>query len=158
EIAQLQEGGRGKPSLPSPPPSLPSTSQVPVITTEAIPEPETPATSLQPLPGEMLSEAERQEPAAPGLGGPALPAGPAAHDDYDRRGGRGRRDRDRRGKKPKIPSFESKSFEREVRTEGRPYTLEVLPGESLAKLSRRPEQETAAESEAEAEDKNAPLG
>src|SRR5262249_50015484 len=136
EIAQLQEGGRGRPSQP---PTLPPATPVSVSTTEAVavPEPEQPATSLQPLPGEMLSE-ERHEAPPLGPGGPVVSTGPAAHDDYDRRGGRGRRDRDRdrRGKKPKIPSFESKSFEREVRPEGRPYTLEALPGESLAKLSR----------------------
>src|SRR5262249_52564223 len=46
EIAQLQEGGRGRPSQP---PTLPSVTQVSVPTTEAVavPEPEQPAASLQ---------------------------------------------------------------------------------------------------------------
>jgi hypothetical protein len=61
-------------------------------------------------------------------------------------------DRDRRGKKPKIPSFESKSYEPRG-PEERTYssTLEALPGESLAKLSRRGEGEHELE-------KNAMLG
>src|SRR5262249_7478787 len=74
------------------------------------------------------------------------------------------RDRDRRGKKPKIPSFESKSYE--PRQDDRSYSssLEALPGESLAKLSRRfePEAEPQTQSqpltEVDLEDKNASLG
>ena len=69
---------------------------------------------------------------------------------------RGRRDRDRRGKKPKIPSFESKSYE--SRPEERSYStgpIEMIPGESLAKYSRRSEPEPEP---ASTEDRNAPLG
>src|SRR6185295_9535843 len=93
-------------------------------------------TQIQPLPGEVLSE-ERP----PSATAAAPPSGGGGQEDYDRRGGRGggRRDRDRRGKKPKIPSFEAKSYE--PRTDDRQYSssLEVLPGESLAKLARRSE-------------------
>src|SRR5207247_9163729 len=54
---------------------------------------------------------------------------------YDQRGPR-RRDRDRRGKKPKIPSFENKSFE--PRPDERAFgAIEVLPGETITKYSRR---------------------
>jgi Rne/Rng family ribonuclease len=148
EVAQLQEGGRGK-AIPAPavapPAQAPAAPPTPAPVEAEAEEPT--FTTIQPLPGEVISE-ERPAPGAPA-------AAPATHDDYDRRGGRGRRDRDRRGKKPKIPSFESKSYEprepREPREE-RPYgsILAPLPGESLAKLSRR--------TEAEQEDKNAPLG
>jgi ribonuclease G len=106
-------------------------------------------TQIQPIPGEVLSEGERP-PAAPSTG--AAVGGPSGHDDYDRRGGRGRRDRDRRGggKRPKIPSFENKSYE--PRPDDRTYgSLEPLPGETLAKLARRPEVDRE-------EDKNASLG
>src|SRR5215471_12348737 len=145
EVAELQEVGRIKPAAPPviPPPAGP-------ITVEAAPEP-APVSGIQPIPGEVFSEGERPEVAGPST--MAGPVGAGAHDDYDRRGGggRGRRDRDRRGKKPKIPSFEGKSYE--PRHDDRSYTsLEVLPGESLAKLSRRPEPE------AQDEDKNATLG
>jgi ribonuclease G len=156
EVAQLQEGGRGKP-MPAPAAPLPQPVAVAAPPASApveaeVEERETPVTTIQPLPGEVISE---ERPA----GGPSA-AAPAPHDEYDRRGGRGRRDRDRRGKKPKIPSFESKSYEpRELREpreprEERPYgsILEPLPGESLAKLSRR------TEAEPQEEDRNAPLG
>jgi ribonuclease G len=160
EVAQLQEGGRGKAVPPAAPVAPPAavTAPSPVIPVpasvaegEAEPVAETPSVSMiQPLPGETLGEGER-----------TISSGPSAREEHDRRGrdgGRGRRDRDRdrdrRGKKPKIPSFESKSYE--ARPDDRTYSskLEALPGESLAKLSHRPE----PESEPEAEDKNAPLG
>ena len=148
EVAQLQEGGRGKP-MPAPVAPPPQAVVAPPASApvEAEAEEREPAvTTIQPLPGEVISE---ERPA----GGPSA-AAPAAHDEYDRRGGRGRRDRDRRGKKPKIPSFESKSYEPREPREERPYgsILAPLPGESLAKLSRR------TESGQQEEDKNAPLG
>jgi len=160
EVAQLQEGGRGKGAPPAVPaqlaaPAVPASIPVPAVAAPpdvaeaeaAEPAAEAlQASTIQPLPGETLGEGERHQAAA------------AGHEEYDRRGrdrDRGRRDRDRdrdrRGKKPKIPSFESKSYE--PRSDERAYssTLEALPGESLAKLSRRPEPEHD-------EDKNAPLG
>src|SRR5215475_9678587 len=79
EVAQLQEAGRAKPSVVVPPPAAPPPVVATVVATplsEAVPEPE-PATSIQPIPGETFSEAERRE----------EPAAPAFHDDYDRRGG-----------------------------------------------------------------------
>src|SRR5207249_6860916 len=126
----------------------------PPVVIDAVPEPPTP-TIIQPLPGEVLAEVERPEPVSANLAG-VPPSSAPGHDDYDRRGGRGRRDRDRRPKKPKIPSFETKSYEREVRPDDRSYSssIEVLPGESLAKLSRRPGLEP--EPGPELEDKNAP--
>src|SRR5262249_11239335 len=127
--------------------SIPFAAQPP---SESMTEPLS-ITAIQPLPGEVLSESEAPArpvpPSVPGTRaeveaappiGVSGPFGPAAHEDYDRRGGRGRRDRDRRGKKPKIPSFETKSYE--SRPEERTYgSLEVLPGESLAKLAKRAE-------------------
>jgi Rne/Rng family ribonuclease len=163
EVAQLQEG-RGKPTVPAPlpipvaaapvapAPPPPVTAPPPVEAVVEQPQ-QPPATQMQPIPGEVLGEGER--PQAPGMAG--APAGHGGHDDYDRRGGRGgggRRDRDRRGKKPKIPSFESKSYEPRPEERERTFSssLEALPGESLAKLSRRPE------SPHEEEDSNASLG
>jgi Rne/Rng family ribonuclease len=143
EVAELQEGGRIKSAAApvSPAPVVPPVAEV-------LPE-QAPVSGIQPIPGEVFSEAERPEVAGPSA--MAGPAGGGVHEDYDRRGGRGRRDRDRRGKKPKIPSFEIKSYE--SRHEDRPYTsLEVLPGESLAKVSRRPEPGI------QEEDKNAARG
>src|SRR5215471_12137851 len=146
EVAQLQESGRGKPTSAPVPAPAPAPLPTPVTITEPAEPPVFGA--IQPIPGEVLSEGDRSEQTA------STPApGPASgiHDDYDRRAGRGRRDRDRRGKKPKIPSFEGKSYE--PRHDDRSFTsLEVLPGESLAKLSRRPEPE------AQDQDKNATLG
>ena len=178
EVAQLQETGRGKPAAaavtpvpvaaPLPPPVI---IPAPVAEPEATPEPQV-VSGIQPLPGETLGEGDRQQAATAGSPGPA---GPPAPDDFDRRPreGRGRRDRDRDrdrdrrgGKKPKIPSFESKSFE--PRQDERSYSssIEALPGESLARLSRRSDpdagsqtpSEATPEIEPEAEDKNAPLG
>jgi Rne/Rng family ribonuclease len=158
EVAQLQESGRGKPtSAPSPAPA-PASLPTPVTITEPAEPPVFGV--IQPIPGEVLSEGDRSEQTA------STPApGPAAgiHDDYDRRAGRGRRDRDRRGKKPKIPSFEGKSYERESRPDDRSYstgTLEVLPGESLAKLSRRAEPEAlrGTEQGGEVDHRDAALG
>jgi ribonuclease G len=127
EVAELQETARGKPHVSAPA----ATAMLSVAETET--EQTVPAAIQS---GEILAETERLEPAPAGPAG----AGGLTTEDYDRRGGRGRRDRDRRGKKPKIPSFESKAYE--SRSEERPYTsLEVLPGESLAKLTRRPEPE-----------------
>src|SRR5438477_2090471 len=134
EVAQLQEGGR-KPAAPAMPPPIPAPLPVaaptltpppipvaPVVAAEDVPEPPVVA-AIQPLPGEVLTEVERHQAAAPQLGSgisgmsdapPPVPRPPRT--DYDdRAGGRGRgpRDRDRRGggKKPKIPSFENKSYE-----------------------------------------------
>jgi Rne/Rng family ribonuclease len=145
EVAQLQEAGSTRaPAIPTAPPELTVEPHV--------------VTSIQPLPGEVLTEAERVESISPAIPGPPIPV---VSDDYDRRSGRGRRDRDRRGKKPKIPSFESKSYERESRSDDRIYgTIAALPGESLAKLSRRiePEADAASKSASASDDKNAPLG
>src|SRR5215831_7359748 len=155
EVAQLQETGRGKAAAPAqaPPAAQPSPAPAPVTTPEAEVAPEPPIVpGIQPLPGETIGEGDRQQAAM--AGGPG--AGVASsQDDYDRRGreGRGRRDRDRdrdrRGKKPKIPSFESKSYE--PRQDDRSYSssLEALPGESLAKLSRRFEPEAEPQTEPE---------
>src|SRR5262245_44230704 len=157
EVAQLQqEGARGRPSQPPVAPAAAATATPVTVSTPSEPTEEPPAvvSTIQPLPGEVLSE-ER-----PPAGTSPVSAGPS--DDYERRGGRGRRDRDRgdrdrdrdrdrRGKKPKIPSFESKSYE--PRSDDRPYgTLAALPGESLAKLSRRPD------ASPETEDPDARLG
>jgi Rne/Rng family ribonuclease len=166
EVAQLQEGGRGKvtpaavPAPPAPPAPLvvPASTPVPAVAAAApdVSEEETPepapepvqSSTIQALPGETLGEGERHQAAA------------AGHEEYERRGrdrDRGRRDRDRdrdrRGKKPKIPSFENKSYESRPDERERTYSskLEALPGESLSKLSRRPEPEHD-------EDKNASLG
>src|SRR5689334_21377173 len=136
EVAQLQEGGRGKavpapqPAPPATPPAIPvpAVAAPPAVSEEEAVEPpaETPQVSaIQPLPGETLGEGERHQAAA------------AGHEEYERRGrdrdrgGRRDRDRDRRGKKPKIPSFESKSYE-PPRPDERTYSskLEALPGES----------------------------
>jgi Rne/Rng family ribonuclease len=150
EVAQLQETGRGKSAtvpplpvpaaaVPLPPPAIEEGAEIPAGEVSEIAPP------AAPLRPEITAETEHPQPAPPVL-----------HDDYGRRdrGDRGgRRDRDRRGKKPKIPSFESKSYE--SRPETRPYAtgpIEVLPGESLAKYSRRPGQGPIDE------DKNAPLG
>src|SRR5262245_58972728 len=147
EVAELQEVSRIKTATAvpiTPPPTVPASPEF----TAELPIP----TGIQPIPGEVFSEAERPESSPTGLAGPS---GPAAHEDFDRRGGRGRRDRDRRGKKPKIPSFESKSYE--PRPDERTYTgLEVLPGESLAKLALRVEHEP--ERGSEELEKNASLG
>jgi Rne/Rng family ribonuclease len=175
EVIQLQETGRGKPPAPTAPivPAVPAPS--PVAAPVAIPETEVPpeapvVTGIQPLPGETLAEGDRQQAAT--AGGQA-PSAPTSHEDYERRGrdGRGRRDRDRDrdrdrrgGKKPKIPSFESKSYE--PRQDDRSFSsgLEALPGESLAKLSRRSETEAGSQTQSESlpepdlEAKNAPLG
>ena len=170
EVAQLQEGGRGRvvpPALPAPlsPPAPLAVAPVEVAPSSAPPAPinvpegevepaaETPSVSMiQPLPGETLGEGDR-----------TVSSGAPAREEYGRRGrdrdggrgGRRDRDRDRRGgKKPKIPSFESKSYE--ARPDDRSYSskLEALPGESLSKLTHRSEPEPTSEGE----DKNAPLG
>jgi ribonuclease G len=174
EVAQLQEGGRGRVAPPAPPvplappapPTAAAAEAVPAspppapegVTEEAAePAAETPRVSMiQPLPGETLGEGDR-----------TVSSGAPAREEYGRRGrdrdgGRGGRrdrdrdrDRDRRGgKKPKIPSFENKSYE--VRPDDRAYSskLEALPGESLSRLTHRPEPEPAPD----ADDKNAPLG
>src|SRR3989440_868763 len=118
EVAQLQEGGR-KPAAPAMPPPIPAPLPVaaptltpppipvvPVVAAEDVPEPPVVA-AIQPLPGEVLTEVERHQAAAPQLGSgisgmsDAPPPGPRPpRTDYDdRSGGRGRgpRDRDRRG-------------------------------------------------------------
>src|SRR6266705_829906 len=115
ELVQLQEGGSRTP----PPAPIPVRAEPSVEVTPA---------EIPPLPKEVI---EAARPAAALTGPP--------EDAYDQRGPR-RRDRDRRGKKPKIPSFESKSYE--PRPDERAFgAIEVLPGESLAKYSRRPEAE-----------------
>jgi len=150
EVAELQEVSRIKTAT-----VVPTT---PAAAAPASPEfaAEQPiSTGIQPIPGEVFTEGERPEPASPiGLAGPS---GSGSHEDFDRRGGRGRRDRDRRGKKPKIPTFETKSYE--SRQEERTYTgLEVLPGESLAKLARRVEREPEPKPQPRELEKNASLG
>src|SRR5437667_3527702 len=150
EVAQLQESGRPKPPLPAP--AAPQPVSVTPATTEEAAEPE--VQSPSPIISEGGAEPERQ------------PQPPQMHEEYGRRDrgdrgdrgdrDRGRRDRDRRGKKPKIPSFESKSYE--SRPEERSYStgpIEMIPGESLAKYSRRSEPEPEP---ASTEDRNAPLG
>ena len=115
ELVQLQEGGSRTP----PPAPIPVRAEPSVEVTPA---------EIPPLPKEVI---EAARPAAALTGPP--------EDAYDQPGPR-RRDRDRRGKKPKIPSFESKSYE--PRPDERAFgAIEVLPGESLAKYSRRPEAE-----------------
>jgi ribonuclease G len=149
ELVELQEG-RGKPSAAPLPPPVPAPLPLPVpveVIAERPPErpPERPSvTAIQPIPGEVLTESERPESAAGP--GPSAPGGGPSGDDFERRGRGGRRDRDRRGKKPKIPSFEGRSYEprSEERTSTSYTSLEVLPGESLAKLSRRGEAEGEA--------------
>src|SRR6266571_3815341 len=143
--AQLQETSRGKPAMPPPLP-LPMIipAAAPAASTEEAPEAAAVIAPAPPgLPEVFVEEEERPHAS---VAGP-----PIVHDEFGR-GGRGRRDRDRRGlKKPKIPSFESKSYE--TRPDDRTYSssLAVLPGESLAKVSRRADTEVT-------EDKNAPLG
>src|SRR5207249_3332510 len=143
EVAQLQESGRTKPLAASP-----VAATAPQPAEEGV---EAPAGAVPPPSApEIIAEGQRSQPAAPVM-----------HDDYDRRdrgdrGDRGRRDRDRRGKKPKIPSFETKSYD--ARPTDRPYAagpIEVLPGESLAKYSRRPKPEPEPGA---GEDKDARLG
>ena len=178
EVAQLQEGGR-KPAAVTPPPiplplpivipppaSAPSPSMLPV-TAELASEPPI-VTAIEPIPGEVLIEVQRHQTVpqvGSGISGMVEPPSsrPAPRDDDDRSGGRGRRDRDRgRGgnKKPKIPSFESKSYDI-PRPDERTFSssLAVLPGESLAKISRRSGPESpSAEQGIATEEKNAPLG
>ena len=150
EVAQLQESGRARPvPLPAP-------------VTSPLPQPaageggtEVPPASLAPPPtSEILVEPERPQAPPPSMQEDYVRRDRDRDRDPDRDRG-GRRDRDRRGKKPKIPSFEGKSYE--SRSEERPYStgpLQVLPGESLAKHSRRSE----PSGENAIDDKNAPLG
>src|SRR5262249_25252647 len=75
EVAQLQEGGRGKP-MPAPvapPPQPVAAPPAPAPVEAEAEERETPVTTIQPLPGEVISE---ERPA----GGPSA-AAPAAHDE-----------------------------------------------------------------------------
>jgi len=143
EVAQLQEGGARPQPQPQPQVQLQHPLPAP-IAVHAEPAPETAAPEIRAALPEA-AETDRQ-PVAPSSG----------QEDYDRRGPR-RRDRDRRGKKPKIPSFESKSYE--PRTDDRTYgtgSLEVLPGESLAKYRRHESQPESHE--AGSDDKDARLG
>jgi len=143
EVAQLQETGRTKPATAPP---VATTAPPPILIEEGVEAPA--AAVIPPAAPEIIAEEQRSQPAAPLI-----------HDDYGRRdrGDRGRsRDRDRRGKKPKIPSFETKSYD--ARPTDRPYAagpIEVLPGESLAKYSRRPKPEPEPGA---GEDKDARLG
>ena len=145
EVAQLQEGGaRPQPPQPQVQPQHPLPAPIPVHA-----EPVSVAEPVAPEIRAALPEAaevERQ---------PAVPSS-GQDDSYDRRGPR-RRDRDRRGKKPKIPSFESKSYEprSDERTHGT-SSIEVLPGESLARYRRSESQPEAHE--AGPGDKDAGLG
>ena len=139
EVAQLQEGPP-RLSLPMPLPKV--EPPLPPLPVEVIVVPQP-----KPAPVEEIQSAA------------VAPAPPrTAEEPFDSRGPR-RKDRDRRGKKPKIPSFETKSYEPkpEERTFGR---LEVLPGESLAKYTRRTETtaESSGGSAAAEEDKDAHLG
>jgi len=146
EVAQLQESGRTRPSsAPPAPPATPPTAPI----EEGV---EAPAAAVLPpsAPEIIAAQVQRSQPSAP-----------VTHDDYERRdrGDRGRRDRDRRGKKPKIPSFESKSYE--ARPSDRPFAagpIEVLPGESLAKYSRRPESQPEPRASEDTEEKDAKRG
>jgi Rne/Rng family ribonuclease len=152
EVAELQETSRGKPPAPpvplAPPPVQPApvSASAPVEAVVEQPSVELPTapTGIQPIPGEVIAEGERLE------------APPQTGEGFDRRG-RGRRDRDRRGKKPKIPSFEPRSYEPRPAEERTYGGLEALPGESLAKLSRRTEPEEGAEPFTEGKE-NASLG
>jgi ribonuclease G len=139
EVAQLQStspaahtAGPASRTTPPPPVHLPPPVLLPL---PAILAPTTPA-PLEAAPPETQTTVSREpvEPVTrPGLSGPP-------DEGFDRRGPRrrDRGDRDRRGKKPKIPSFEGRSYE--PPTEERTYgSIEALPGESLAKYSRRKE-------------------
>jgi Rne/Rng family ribonuclease len=134
EVAQLQESGRPTPPPPAPP---------------ATPAPQPVPAAIAAAPVEEPAEAEPQplvaEPAQAQISEGAAGRG----DDFDRRGGRRRdRDRDRRGgRKPKIPSFESKTtYEpREERSFGSISSIELLPGETLARITPRQERATASE-------------
>jgi ribonuclease G len=146
EVAQLQEGGRPAPPPPAPPIPAPAPPPPAAITTAA--PVEEPAEEEPQAPVAEPSQVQISEGAA-GRGG----------DDYDRRGGRRRdRDRDRRGgRKPKIPSFESKTYEprepREERSYGAIGNIEVLPGETLARVTPpRTEHTTSAAEPADARD------
>jgi ribonuclease G len=134
EVAQLQGGtqsGSGRPFVQTPAHVLPSP-----VTTSSAP----PSSALAPpeiSPPETWASTPESEPAE------TLQRSGTSDEGFDRRGPRRRdRDRDRRGKKPKIPSFETRSYEStaDERTFG---SIEALPGESLAKYSRR--REAAAE-------------
>lgn len=156
EVAQLSEGGGRVPAAPAISPAVPPAPPAPVAEVEVAPlHVEQPQPISETLPGEVRAPAEITEVARPH-------APHSGSDEYDRRGPR-RRDRDRRGKKPKIPSFESKSYEPRYDDRERTYgSIEVLPGESLAKYSRRPEAEHEAPSPAAGEsapaDQDARLG
>jgi Rne/Rng family ribonuclease len=150
EVAQLQEGGgvRSQPQIPLPAPAAaPAPVSIAAEATAEAPAEEGLESALEPVEAEVPAAA-------------AAPAGPAGSEEpFDRRGPR-RRDRDRRGKKPKIPSFESKSYEprHEPRFDDRSYgtSIEMLPGESLAKY-RRAESQPEPAPEAH-EDKDASPG
>jgi ribonuclease G len=145
EVAQMQEGG-GRAAAAPPPVAIPVSPPV----SEVAPDEKAEREPTEP-------EVEKREPVAV-----AEPAPPRT-DDFDRRGGRrrerdrdrdrGDRDRDRRGKKPKIPSFEGRSYEpredrpREDRPERTYGSIEVIPGETLAKYSRHEQQPQRADDE-----------
>ena len=142
ELVQLQEGGSRPPARVPAPVRIEPTGEV------------TPPAEISPLPPEPLEAARPvAAPPSPEAARPVAAAPGPAEETYDRRGPR-RRDRDRRGKKPKIPSFETKSYE--PRPDERTFgTIEVLPGESLAKYSRRlePQRQTPiAEGESSLQD------
>src|SRR5579884_2052204 len=135
EVAQLQEGGR---PAAAPAPSRPVTP----APAEEVPESETVAESAAPTFDES-SQAQISEGA------------PGRSEEFDRRGGRRReRERDRRGgRKPKIPSFETKTYEpREERSYAPVSNIEVLPGESLARLAPKHERPTAPSEPADVQD------
>jgi ribonuclease G len=139
EVAQLHASPQGihptpRPLAPPPaPPTQPAGATYPIVTPMLSAGQEGLELDVQPVPASESSEA------APRF------AITSSEESFDRRGprrrdraDRDRGDRDRRGKKPKIPSFESRSYEpsSDERTFG---SIEALPGESLAKHSRRKE-------------------
>jgi ribonuclease G len=132
EVAQLQEApagpsARGGSSAPVPLPSHVSTP-TPSHGTPSL------ATSIAAPETAVETQIPPSEPPAVRI---SMSAATTPDESVDRGSQRRRdRDRDRRGKKPRIPSFESKTFEQrpDERTFG---SIEVLPGESLAKYARK---------------------
>jgi ribonuclease G len=142
EVAQLQEGVR---PAPAPPPAPPQPAAIASIQHATPSTPEEKPQIEAATPSAEVSQAQIGESVAGSAG---------RQDDFDRRGGRRRdRDRDRRGRKPKIPSFESKSYEpREERSYGSIGNIEVLPGETLARLAPRQEVPAATMEPAQIQD------
>jgi ribonuclease G len=147
EVAQLHDPGqalRGSRQAP-PPVQLPQPLVRQAIQTVSPPV----ALPAEPI---FLEPTVPEETESIQLAGSDAQTAAVTDESSDRRGprrrDRGDRDRDRRGKKPKIPSFEMKAENKvfeprpaDNRTFG---ALELLPGESLAKYSRRPEATVSA--------------